>query len=827
MDIGDAMEQVGAIIMPVVAGIAGGISDMALAFQGLSPEVKRFLVVGGAVAATLGPALLALGGLAAAASALLPVVVAIASPVGLLVAGFAGLAAGAVYVGLKVKGMAEAVGGFGQLMRLVKDVVAETWDRIEMRVQAVGASIAATFQELRADAADWLASTVDRFTGFANGAVNTFQGAFDAIKVLWSSLPQVMGDIVFSTANRMIDGIEAMLNGAIRRVEAFTMKIGEALRAVGIDTAFGELGSVDLGGIANPYAGAAEVARSQMSEAFGAAFDEDALKAPVEGLDRTVRDALQAAEDFRTAASDLTAGAEAPLASVKALGEATSDAGTKGEEAAEGAQDGAEGVTTAITTTSDAVQGLGDDFDDLGGSGGKAMKKVKDGAKDAAKDLYGLQGAFDSALSSLAKGDMAGAFGNLKSGISSAASDAFGGLLSTSFGKGGGGFAGIWGGLQGAFSGVTSALSGIGGGLVSSLGAIGGAISAALPIIGAVTAVVGLIKGFSSKKLVGSGLQLGVEGGDLTGGTFETIKKTSFWGLFSRTSTNLTAFDAEAREVLGAQLAQVQGAVRETFGQAGLDVTSAMVEGVDFAMQKIDTRDMSEAEIEEAVAGWFSGYADAISQAIAGLSFDQVEVFAAIKTMIEPLGQAFRGTFEDMALAAEDLAGIAGGVDALAGNLSSFADSFFSDAERLQMASDALQAQFEGLGLAVPETARQFRELVMSQDLMTEAGRETYAALLSLSDLFAKVEGGIDSLSGAADLGSFYASEFDARLAAIAEARGYSADVWAQGDAGVTLGGTLRQLSEGGTAQTTTLRRLVSLMENWDAWGTPPEREIG
>ncbi|MBR9765338.1 MAG: hypothetical protein GYB53_17915 [Rhodobacteraceae bacterium] len=827
MDIGDAMEQVGAILLPVVADIAEGLSDMALAFQALSPEVKQFAVIGGAVAAAVGPALLALGGMAAAASALLPVVVAIASPVGLLVAGLAGLAAGAVYVGLKIKGMAEAVGGFGELMRLVKDVVAEAWDRIEMRVQAVGASIAATFQELKADAADWLAATVERFTGFANSAVNTFQGAFDAIKVLWSSLPGVMGDIVFSTANRIIEGIEAMLNGAIRRVEAWTMKIGEALRAVGIDSTFGELGSVSLGGIANPYAGAAEVARSQMAEAFGGAFDQTALTAPVAGLDRTRQEALQAAEDFRTAADDLAAGAEAPLASVKALGDALADTGETGEEVAEGAQDGAEGITTALTTASDAVQDLGDDFDSLGGSGSTALKTVQDEVDETAKNLYGLQRAFDSALSSLARGDMAGAFGNLKSGIASAASDAFGGLLSISFGKDGKGLGGVWGGLKDAFSGVTSAISGIGGGLVSSLGAIGSAVSAALPIIGAVSAVVGLIKGFSSKKLVGAGLQLGVEDGDLTGGTYEKIKKSSFWGLISSTSTRLTAFDAEAQEVLGAQLASVQEAVRQTFGRAGKEITAAMVEGVDVAMTRIDTRDMSEAEIEEAVAGWFAGYADAISEAISGLSFEQVEIFAALKTMMEPLGQAFRGTFEEMALAAEDLAEIAGGVDALAGNLSSFAASFFSDAERMQMASDALQAQFEGLGLAVPETARQFRELVMSQDMMTEAGRETYAALLSLSDLFAEVEGGIDSLTGAVDLGSYYASEFDARLAAIGEARGYTAEIWSQGDAGVTLGGTLRQLSAGGTAQTSALRRLVTLMENWDAWGTPQNREVG
>jgi hypothetical protein len=50
----------------------------------------------------------------------------------------------------------------------------------------------------------------------------------------------VIGDLVFSAANRMLDGIEAMLNGAIRRIDAVHGRIRDALAAVGIETTFGE-----------------------------------------------------------------------------------------------------------------------------------------------------------------------------------------------------------------------------------------------------------------------------------------------------------------------------------------------------------------------------------------------------------------------------------------------------------------------------------------------------------------------------------------------------------------------------------------------------------
>jgi hypothetical protein len=859
MDIGDAMEQVGAIILPVVADLAGGVSSLALSFQSLSPETKRFVVIGGAVAAALGPALLALGGMAAAASALLPVVVAIASPIGLLVGGFAALAAGAVYVGVNLKGAIDRVGGFGTALDLSKDVAAEAFGRIGDAGQILQNKMAVIWQTIEVGALKMLVAVQTKWADFLHG--------------LKDQLRDVPG------------------------MEGAYLAVGNAAISAG--------------------AGVYET------------------QSAIEGL----RDSIAG---MQAENAKLAAGVTAPLQSVAALKAALAQTSDTGEAGGRDVQAATVGVTRALDDTGDAVTDLDKK---LGGLGRKARNPIK----DLKEEVTELGRAVEGAVASFASGDIAGTIGDLRSGVGAAASQGFGDLIQSSLKVGGAGVSAITDGLSGAFGSVTSALAG---GL--SMAGIGSALSAAMPIIGAVTAGIGLIKSFSSKKLIGSGLQLGVQGGGLAGGTFETTRKSSWWGLKKRTSTSLTGFDDATQAMLGDQLRAVQDTVAQAFKLAGSGVTTSMVAGVNVALDKIDTKGLSEAEVQAKVEAWFAGYADTVTQAFAGVAFDQLQSLAAVKTMLDPLGQGFWGSLQNMAISADALVGMAGGLETLSGQISSFTQGFYSDAERfrmvsasvhrqfadlglavpqtaaqfrelvnsqnlmttvgqqtyaslmalsdqflefnvgteslwsafadvtamltplgqgfagtaeamiwasddliaatgglsslssqiasftntfysegeqLGMASDELGRRFAELGLAVPQTARQFRDLVTGQDLMTEAGRGTYAALLSLSELFAKVEGGAAGLAGmdlsaAYDLGSYYASEFDARIASIAQARGYAADVHAAGDAGVTLAASLGRLSEGDTAQTNALRRLVDLIQGWDAIGMPIEREF-
>jgi hypothetical protein len=253
-------------------------------------------------------------------------------------------------------------------MRLLKDVAVEVWDRIKMGASAAGARATAMFYDINSDAASGMASAIESVVAFGNATANTFEGALLAVREIWSRLPAVIGDLVYAAANRMLDGIEAMLNGAIARIDAFTGKIRDALAAVGIETTFGEIGEISLGDIANPFAGASADAGTDAAEAFRRAFADNPLTAPDLGLDGIAAEALATANTYRQAATDLANGAIVPLTSWAALRDAVAGTGADGAAALDGATVSADRLAGAMAQAGDAVGG--------GGSGGAAEKIV-------------------------------------------------------------------------------------------------------------------------------------------------------------------------------------------------------------------------------------------------------------------------------------------------------------------------------------------------------------------------------------------------------------------------------------------------------------------
>jgi hypothetical protein len=275
--------------------------------------------------------------------------------------------------------LTSGAGGFGEAMRLLKDVAVEVWDRIKMGASATGARATAMFFDLKSDAATGMAGAIESVVAFGNATANTFEGALLAVREIWSRLPAVIGDLVYAAANRMLDGIEAMLNGAIARIDAFTGKIRDALAAVGIETTFGEIGEMSLGDIANPFAGASADAGTATAEAFRRAFADNPLSAPDLGLDGIAADALATANTYRQAATDLANGATAPLRSWAALRDAVAGTSEDGAAALDEATASADRLAGAMAQAGDAVGG--------GGSGGGAGAQIVTGWRAVSEAL--------------------------------------------------------------------------------------------------------------------------------------------------------------------------------------------------------------------------------------------------------------------------------------------------------------------------------------------------------------------------------------------------------------------------------------------------------
>ena len=84
--------------------------------------------------------------------------------------------------------------------------------------------------------------------------MNSFEGAFEAIKAVWGLLPAAIGDLAFQAANSLIEGVEAMLNGVVSRINGFIEGVNAGLEALGVERRIGLIADLDLGRLENRFA---------------------------------------------------------------------------------------------------------------------------------------------------------------------------------------------------------------------------------------------------------------------------------------------------------------------------------------------------------------------------------------------------------------------------------------------------------------------------------------------------------------------------------------------------------------------------------------------
>ncbi|WP_094462844.1 phage tail tape measure C-terminal domain-containing protein [Pannonibacter phragmitetus] len=263
--------------------------------------------------------------------------------------------------------LVQATGGFRAALGLLGDVAAEVWDRIGLLAGVVKARIDAAWSGIQASIADALQASLEAVVTFGNRTIGTFQGAFDAMVVIWSNLPRAIGDLTIQAANALIAGLESMLNGAVDGINSLLEGVNTGLAAIGIERAIELVPDVDLGRIENEFAGAASQAGNAARDAFAAAFETDTFATPDFGLSAFAEDARAAADSARETATALGELAGAPLASIAALREAMA------------------GANTEIDNAAGATERLDEAFAAIGGAGGDAAGDGEGSAGSAAR----------------------------------------------------------------------------------------------------------------------------------------------------------------------------------------------------------------------------------------------------------------------------------------------------------------------------------------------------------------------------------------------------------------------------------------------------------
>ena len=260
--------------------------------------------------------------------------------------------------------LAGKVGGIGNAFKLLWRVAKEAWNRIALSADAAWARVESGWASMQAVINDGLQASLEAVVGWANSAVGTFKGAFDAVKAIWGLLPGAIGDFALRAANGLITGVESMLNAVVTRINTFINGLNAALAllpdwATGDGGAkIGTLEKVNLGGIANPYAGAASEAGKAAAEAFRAAMGKTYINAP-DLFGGMADDARGRASGYAEAARMLADAASRPMTAWQELRDAVTGTGEDSKDALSEAAEAAKAMATALKAAEEAGRNAG------------------------------------------------------------------------------------------------------------------------------------------------------------------------------------------------------------------------------------------------------------------------------------------------------------------------------------------------------------------------------------------------------------------------------------------------------------------------------------
>lgn len=248
---------------------------------------------------------------------------AIAAILGTITAGFAIMSH---EVSKDVGDVAKSMGLTEKQLDRIKDKGVSTTvtlgDTVKAFFQVVGERLTSAFDGplkwLKELATTVYEFVVEKGAWLIKETVGLFFGGYRAIQATWSMLPGAIGDIAISTANNVIKAIEDMVNGAIDRLNNLAKKANTILPE---NLQLGQLGRVQMGQFANPYAGQAS-ATAQAGAAAFTAGQQEGRDATGRFYDDVVSRARKNREDvLRKAAGDPEKGRKGPKSEAEKAGE--------------------------------------------------------------------------------------------------------------------------------------------------------------------------------------------------------------------------------------------------------------------------------------------------------------------------------------------------------------------------------------------------------------------------------------------------------------------------------------------------------------------------
>lgn len=168
-------------------------------------------------------------------------------------------------------------------------------------------------------------------------------------------------------------------------------------------------------------------------------------------------------------------------------------------------------------------------------------------------------------------------------------------------------------------------------------------------------------------------------------------------------------------------------------------------------------------EMAQQLIGSFDADGAYVASEFARSGEQALDTLTRLATSITSVNQVFENlgyTLYEASLKGGDmasqLADLFGGEDKMGAATGSYMQDYYSEGERRAAMQRQLQKKFDEIKLEMPDidstNARaEYRKLVEAQDLTTESGRKTWAALIQLSPAFASVTEGAESAAASAE----------------------------------------------------------------------------
>ena len=147
-----------------------------------------------------------------------------------------------------------------------------------------------------------------------------------------------------------------------------------------------------------------------------------------------------------------------------------------------------------------------------------------------------------------------------------------------------------------------------------------------------------------------------------------------------------------------------------------------------------DAADSARDLSQQAAAAASAASAAAVSYAAAAEAHKD---YSAFLWQIRHLGLTFDVGAKQAQKYASTVVGMFDDLDEFTAKTSAYYQNFFSEEERRRNLEADLALDFDYLGLVMPRTRKEFRALVEAQNLTTDAGQKTFAALIDIADQFA------------------------------------------------------------------------------------------